>query len=451
MSREHITTEFGSAGEWNEELGKFGKETTSIYARYEYPEAAKREKEFAEMIGVPDAAIFNAGMGAIYTAIEAEELKPGDVVLCGKDVYSLTKNMYKSLEKRGIRIEMCDSGNMEEIEKLVDEKKPRLIILESVANSSDMQVCDLKKLGEIAGKANDGYRENLSTEKLANKYFSKGGGEELEETKELLIKEITEFEKGNNPFVFRGAVRSLESVEEMSRGEAVRDISRAIKFILNHKRDKLSLIVDNTLASPVLYNPVKDLEESGAESVVVESATKHYQKGQDKITMGIAYSDSVEKIKAIRAKRSELGTYLQPNDEKEIPQDITKVMPEIMKRHAENALKLAELISSSGKATEVNHPNLPEHKQNELVKEIAPEGLVTLFYMKIKDAPGFVNKIKEIGGEKIGIGGSFGHPKTWLVNLGEEGIRIATGSENEEEFQEVLNIFKKALENYGKN
>jgi cystathionine beta-lyase/cystathionine gamma-synthase len=161
--------------------------------------------------------------------------------------------------------------------------------------------------------------------------------------------------------------------------------------------------------------------------------------------MGIAYSNSEEKIKAIKAKRSELGTYLQPNDEKEIPEDITKAMPEIMKRHAKNALELAELISSSGKAIEVSHPNLPEHKQNELVKEIAPEGMVTLFYMKIKDAPGFINKVKEIGGDKIGVGGSFGHPKTWMLNLGEEVIRIAAGSENEEEFQEILNIFRKVL------
>jgi cystathionine beta-lyase/cystathionine gamma-synthase len=446
MSREHITTEFGSADKWNKESGKFGKETTSIYARYEYPEAAERERKFAEMIGVPDTAIFNAGMGAIYTAIEAEELKPGDVVLCGKDVYGLTKDMYKSLEKRGIKIEMCDSGNMEEIEKMVDEKKPRLIILESVANSSIMQVCDVKKLSEIAGETTKRYKENFTAEKLIDGYFSKRGDDGMEKTKALLVSGVAEFKQGNNPFVFREAIREFEKATGLDRSEAIREISREIKFVLGNSREKLSLIIDNTLTSPALYNPVKDLEESGAEAVIVESATKHYQKGQDKITMGIVYS-----IKAIKAKRSELGTYLQPNDEKEIPEDIIKAMPEIMKHHAENALKLAGLINSSGKVLEVSHPNLPEHKQNNLAKEIAPEGLVTLFYMKIKDAPGFVNKIKEIGGEKIGIGGSFGHPKTWLFNLGEETVRIAAGSESKKEFQEVLNIFKKALENYGKS
>ena len=270
----------------------------------------------------------------------------------------------------------------------------------------------------------------------------------MDEVKKLLIDEIKEFKEGNNPAVFREAIRKFVEAAGMDRREAIRKISQAIKLTFRNSREKLSIVIDNTLVSPILYNPVKDLEKSGAEAVVVESATKHYQKGQDKITMGIAYSSDGEKIKAIKSKRSELGTYLQPNDEKEIPENITKIMPEILKRHSENALRLAELISDSGKAIEVNHPNLPEHKQSELVKEIAPQGIVTLFYIKIKDAAGFVNKVKEVGGEKIGVGASFGHPKTWLINTKEDEVRIAVGSEDKAEFEKVKDTFKKALENY---
>jgi cystathionine beta-lyase/cystathionine gamma-synthase len=451
MPREKITTEFGSTGEWDKEVEKYEKgEDFNVYARYNYPELIKREKELAEMIGAEDCALFNAGMAAIETAVEAEDLKPGDVILCGRDVYDQTKELYKLLINRGVKIVEVDSGNMEEIEEKVKNEKPRLIILESVANAQNMQVCDIKKLVNISESANSYYQENLTAEKLIDKYFSKGGEVGVEKTKELLLKGISEFRKGNNPFVFREAIREFEKVTGMERVETIRDISRAIKFVFKHKREKLSLIIDNTLASPALYNPLNDSRGSGVDLTVVESATKHYQKGQDKITMGIAYSYDKEKIKKIKEIRSIIGTYLQPDAEKEIPEDIAKVMPEIMKRHAENALELAELISSSGKAIEVSHPNLPEHKQNELVREIAPEGIVTLFYMKIKDAPGFINKVKEIGDDKIGVGGSFGHPKTWMLNLGEEVIRIAAGSEKDEKFQEVLNIFKKALENYEK-
>lgn len=88
---------------------------------------------------------------------------------------------------------------------------------------------------------------------------------------------------------------------------------------------------------------------------------------------------------------------------------------------------------------------MPAHKQNELVKEIAPEGLVSLFYIKVPDAEEFVKKVKELGGDKIGVGGSFGHKKTWLYNIGDQ-IRIAAGSEKGVEFEETLDIFRKAME-----
>lgn len=443
MAREKITTEH-TPESWEEEIKKYKEgKAVDIYARAGFPELRKREKEFAEMIGAPDTALFNSGMAAIYTTVEAENLKPGDVVLCGKDVYSQTKKMYGSLKEKGIEIVLLDSGNMEEIEEKVKEKRPRLIILEDIANSSDMQICDLKKLSAIAENANNEYKNELSLDKLLEKYISKRPELENlgENEKAEILQSIEEFRVGNNPFVFRNMVKQMERAG-MQRKESVRELSRLVKYVLKNSRDKLSLIIDNTLASPQLYNPINDL--GNAEAVVVESGTKHYQEGEDKITIGIAYSAGKEKIEAIKNKRTELGAYLQPNDEKEIPAKITEMMPDRMKRHAANALKLAEFINETGKA-EVSHPNLPGHKDNELAQKIAPEGLVTLFYMKIAEAPAFIKKVKEIGGDKIGVGVSFGHSKTWVFNIGDQ-VRVAAGSESEEEFEEVLDIFKKALE-----
>ena len=217
-----------------------------------------------------------------------------------------------------------------------------------------------------------------------------------------------------------------------------------IKHVTGNSREKLSLIIDNTLPSPSLYNPIKDVGESDVEMVVVESGTKHFQEGQDKITMGVAYSSDVGKVKTIKDKRMALGTYLQPISEKEIPENITEVMPAIMKRHASNALELAKLLGQSG--IEVNHPNLPEHAQSDLVQEIAPDGLVTLFYIKVPNAAEFVKKVYEAGGGRISVGGSFGHKKTWLFNLGDETVRIAAGQESGEEFEEILRAFEKAAQ-----
>ncbi len=447
MVREKITTEHSAEG-WNEQIEKYERgEKVDIYARAGYPEIEKREKDFAEMIGAPDTALFNAGMAAIYTAVEAENLKPGDVVLCGKDVYSQTKKMYGSLEERGIKIDLIDSGNMDEIKEKIESKKPRLIILEDIANAQDMQVCDLKKLAKLTERANEKYQTELSPSRLLEQYFSKR--EQYKNIpakfKENIEAKIEEFKQGNNPFVFRDVIQEVENTAGLSKKEAIREVARIVKFILRNSRGKLSLIIDNTLASPILYNPIKDLEDSDVEMVVVESGTKHYQKGQDKITLGIAYSNRQDKIGAIKQKRTELGTYLQPVAEKEIPQDITETMPNILKQHADNALKLAEMLSKSKNIIEVSHPNLPPHKQNELVKKIAPKGLATLFYIKAQDSAEFVKKIKELGGDKIGVGASFGHKKTWLYNLGKQ-VRIAAGSESEQEFADVMEIFQRASE-----
>ena len=176
MPREKITTEH-SPESWNREVEKYaGGESFDAYARCMYPELEQREKEFAEMIGVPDTAIFNSGMAAIATTIEAEDLKPGDVILAGRDVYSETKKIYDSLEKNGVKIVKIDSGNMEEIEGKIKSEKPRLIILETVANDAgnpQMQVCDIKKLTELAKETNDEYKESFTPKKILEKYFSK--------------------------------------------------------------------------------------------------------------------------------------------------------------------------------------------------------------------------------------------------------------------------------------
>jgi len=452
MTREKITTEHIPSS-WNKEVDKFVKgESFDAYARYMYPEQEKKEKDFAKMMEVPDTAIFNSGMAAIATAIEAEELKPGDVILAGREVYGETKKIYDSLDRQGIKVIKIDSGNMEEVENLIKKEKPRLIILESVTNdpgNPEMQVCDVKKLIKLSKDANIIYQNELTPENQIEKYFlskAKGGEhgtyEDVpDELKGKIITKINEFKEGNNPFVFRNIVKDIEKNTGMSTHDAVREVARIAKYVLKNSREKLSLIVDNTLPSPNLYNPTKEGGDSDVEMVVVESATKHYQKGGDKITMGIAYSSNAGKIKAIKDKRMALGTYLQPTSEKEIPEDIIEVMPGIMKQHAKNAKGLAELLDQTG--IDVSHPNLPRHKQSELVKKIAPEGLVTLFYVKVPNASKFVEKVYTLGQGKISVGGSFGHKKTWLMNLGDETVRIAAGSENDKDFQKVMDAFEK--------
>lgn len=435
-----IAPEFANMERFNAEINDVG------YARYNSNELVAREKEFAEMIGAPDAALFNSGMAAIHSTIEAEGLMPGDTVLCAEAIYGTTKAEVKALKKRGIRVVFFDATLSDKFDELFEKEKPRLVIAETVANSKNMPVTDLGKLAESAGKVDQSYKKLLD-DYLEDTSSFKDLSPEL---RSQILDKIDEYKVGNNPFVFWQALKKIKEETGMGVREIVPELSDLVVALMQDSRRKLSLIIDNTLPSPVLINPLNEMQGSKVDKVIVESATKHYQAGKNEITAGIAYSDNPEKIANLKARRIELGTYLQPTDEQKIPADIRETMPGTMKKHAHNALSLAKSLDSSAQGIEVFHPNLPKHKQHELVQRLAPEGAVTLFYIELPEGitgEQFMDKVKEIGGDKVGLGSSFGHQKTWLSNYSMDGqtVRIAAGSEDERNFDEVIEIFNQAL------
>jgi cystathionine beta-lyase/cystathionine gamma-synthase len=440
-----IAPEFNSMEHFNAEINDIG------YARYNYKELLDREAKLTEMIeGASDTALFNSGAAAMHSTIEAEGLKAGDVVFCANAIYGTSKADIKQLQDLSIKVVFFDSTNIEGLRELVKKEKPRLIVAESIANSKNMEVTDLAALGQIAQDTNEHYQKELTPAKILVNFLSKR--ESLKslnsETQSLLLSSIAEYQQGQNPFVFRQAIRQIEIETKLPRTDVMRELSRIVQRVSQDSREKISLVIDNTLPSPQLLNPLKPLKDFDVEKVIVESGTKHYQKGANEITLGVAYSDNLEKMKSIKARRIELGTYLQPTDERKIPDTIQQTMPETMKNHARNALRLAQALSEIS-GFEVSHPNLPQHKQSELVNSLAPEGAVTLFYItlpeRIKDED-FMQKVKDIGGDQVGLGSSFGHVKTWLSNYSMDNstVRIAAGSESEQDFENIITVFKKA-------
>lgn len=441
--RDQIAPEFPDMPSFNALINDVG------YARYNYQRLLNREKQFTEMIpGAADVALYNSGAAAMHSVIDTEELRPGDVVLCANAVYGTTKQCVEDLKKSGIRVVFFDSTNPKAFRELIKGERPRMIIVESIANSKNMEVTPLKELGEAAAEATAEYRAALSPKIVLEKYVSQRPEWKAmsPEAREKILEGIDEFRKGNNPFVFRSVVELLHSESGMERKESIRAIASIAKHVLRVSRDRLSLVIDNTLPSPHLINPLEILKGMDVEKTIVESGTKHYQEGKNEITLGLAYSDSADIMKNLKEKRIALGAYLQPSDERKIPETIAERMPDIMKNHARNALKLAELLSAIP-GFDVAHPNLPSHRQHELVRNLAPEGAVTIFYVRVpegKTGEEFMQKMKDAGGEKIGLGSSFGHTKTWLSNYGQDDrtVRIAAGSESETDFEEVLRIFR---------
>lgn len=447
--RERIALSYESSGDlrqsWEDRSRDNGEGT---YARAGYRELREREHEIAEMIGVPDTALFNAGMAAIATVLEAEGLHQGDAVLCGKGMYGETKDMVISLAERGVRVVQVDSGDIEEIANAIETERPRLIILETTTNSVDMRVSDIGALAELIEQAENRYRSEYNPGSLLEKYLmSREYAQNIPfEARQEIIGMIDDFRDGSNPMVLRGTVHSIEEATHLSREEAIRETSRLVKYILREERGSLTLVLDNTLSSPVLRNPLDEVNGHDATIIVVESGTKHFQEGKDQITLGVVYTNDEGELKRIKEKRTEMGTYLQPVNEALLPEQLTERVSEIVKRQANHALALATLLEHLPGVEEVNHPNLSSHRDNELVQELAPEGLVTLFYIKVANPMEFVDKVKKVAGNAIEIGTSFGHEKTRLSprpNKGE--VRIAAGSESDEEFAELVRSFKTAL------
>lgn len=438
----HIASEFEDMVQFDTGIDKDG------YARYSSTQLLKREAEFTGMIpGAADVALCNSGAAALHTTLEAENLMQGDIVLCAEQVYSTTKKDVSHLMNRGIKVIFFDSTDREQLQELVDAWHPRLIIAETITNSATMAVVDVKKVGAIADAAQEMYSNKLTSEKILNNFLEKEKNKTFAvETKTSLLAAIDEYRKGGNPFIFRKSIQDIERDTLSTRKEAIATLSLIVKVVMKKARNKISLIFDNTLPSPHILNPLEVLKDVRCEKVIVESGTKHYQEGANAITMGLAYSDSAAKIQAIKERRGELGTYLQPSAERHIPDTITHTMPEIMKNHARNALQLAEVLSILP-GFDVSHPNLPHHTQYDLVKTFAPQGAVTVFYVTLPEGMSgkdFMQTVKDKAGDRVGLGSSFGHSKTWLSNysLDAHTVRIAAGSESREAFQEIINIFK---------
>ena len=136
----HIAEEYPNIDEWKEDKKAVDQgDPNSMYGRYGFEKLGEREQEFAEMVGAKDAALFNAGMAAIHTVIEAEELHPGDTVLCGDNIYGVTKDLARRLEKRSrIKVVFTETNDKEKLSKEVEKHKPSRINAETVANSPKM-------------------------------------------------------------------------------------------------------------------------------------------------------------------------------------------------------------------------------------------------------------------------------------------------------------------------
>lgn len=251
------------------------------------------------------------------------------------------------------------------------------------------------------------------------------------------------------------------------------------------KEKDVPFIVDNTLATPYLCNPI----EYGA-NIVTHSATK-YIDGQATALGGViidggnynwdngkfsclvdpdpsyhnlsyykTFGKSAYIVKARATMLRDFGTVLSPFNAFIFNRGL-ETLHIRMERHSENAFKVAEFLENNSKIAWINYPKLESHYSHSLAEKYLKKGCSGIILVGIKG--GKENAMKFIRGlswikSVIHLGDSrtcILHPaSTTHRQLTEEeqikagvlpeAIRINVGIEN---IEDVLNDIKRGLEN----
>jgi methionine-gamma-lyase len=135
------------------------------------------------------------------------------------------------------------------------------------------------------------------------------------------------------------------------------DLRKALAFA---KRHRLTTLVDNTFASPVLQKPI----ELGYD-IVLHSATK-YLSGHSDLIAGAAIG-SRKWIDQIREKIIYLGGSMDPAAAYLLIRSL-KTLEVRVRKQCENALAVARYLARHPKVARVHYPGLPSHPDHRLAR-----------------------------------------------------------------------------------
>lgn len=179
------------------------------------------------------------------------------------------------------------------------------------------------------------------------------------------------------------------------------DISRI--SALAHKVDAL-VVVDNTLATPILQKPI----HLGAD-VVIESLTKGLN-GHSDVVAGAIATNNEALFHEIRFFQQALGTPLSPFDCFLVLRGL-KTAPLRIKEQQKNARIIAAFLSEHSSITRVHFPDSPDQKKLR-AKQMKGPGTLVSFTLKENhiNPKGFLMRLK-----LVTIGHSLGGPETLIL------------------------------------
>jgi cystathionine gamma-lyase len=127
------------------------------------------------------------------------------------------------------------------------------------------------------------------------------------------------------------------------------------------RRHRITLVVDNTFASPVFQNPLA----YGAD-IVVHSTTKYLNGHSDSVGGAIMLNDK-EMFDRLKFTQNSAGLILSPFDSFLVLRG-TKSLAVRMREHEKNAFQIASWLEGHSAVRRVYYPGLRSHPQHELAK-----------------------------------------------------------------------------------
>lgn len=128
------------------------------------------------------------------------------------------------------------------------------------------------------------------------------------------------------------------------------------------KDSGVTLVVDNTFATPVLVNPA----EYGAD-YVVHSTTKYIAGHNDAV--GGAVASSLERVRELWEWRTSLGTIMQPMEAYLTLRGV-KTLEVRFERQSRTAMEVAEFLADHPRVSEVYYPGLKSSPYREVADRI---------------------------------------------------------------------------------
>ena len=126
-----------------------GEQPGYVYTRHGNPTTRALENAIAALEETEDAIAFGSGMAALLAAI-LNEVQAGDRVVASRDLYGATQallgNVFGTL---GVRTTYVDILDLEEIERVLAEVRPRVLLFETISNPL-VRVADIPTIVAIA-------------------------------------------------------------------------------------------------------------------------------------------------------------------------------------------------------------------------------------------------------------------------------------------------------------